>query len=94
MWKQYGDCDYIILLGAAEHSKNVLVPFLYLMTFGKELTVTQPRKLTGDGRGDKTQMHTQKRVHFRQTKNCNYWKMRLGIILALVPWKSRLNRPL
>ena len=44
------------------------------MTFGKELTVTQPRKLTGDGRGDQTHMHTQKRVHFRQTKKLQLLK--------------------
>ena len=30
MWKQYGDYDYILLLGAAEYSKKNLVPFLYL----------------------------------------------------------------
>ena len=29
MWKHYGDCDYILLLGAAEYSKKKSSPFFY-----------------------------------------------------------------
>ena len=66
--------------------KNILVIkylFLFLtwITFGKELTVTQPKKLTEDGRSDQTRMHTKKPEHFLKTKNCTNWKIRLGIIL-------------
>ena len=66
--------------------KNILViKYLFLfftwITFGKELTVTQPKKLTEDGRSDQTRMHTKKPEHFLKTKNCTNWKIRLGIIL-------------
>ena len=66
--------------------KNILViKYLFLfftwITFGKELTVTQPKKLTEDGRSDQTRMHTKKPAHFLKTKNCTNWKIRLGIIL-------------
>ena len=69
--------------------KNILViKYLFLfftwITFGKELTVTQPKKLMEDGRSDQidqTRMHTKKPAHFLKTENCTNWKIRSGIIL-------------
>ena len=42
---------------------NQLFLFYTYITFARELTMTQPEKLTEDGCGDQTHMHTQKQVH-------------------------------
>ena len=42
---------------------NQLFLFYIYITFERELTMIQPEKLTEDGCGDQTHMHTQKQVH-------------------------------